>query len=130
VGSNPPADVRNLAGNLVEVAGFVSDDVLSRYYSRSRVAVAPLRFGGGMKGKVAESMRFGVPMVTTSIGAQGFASANGALCVEDSVEGQAVGVLELLQNDDLWRKRSASGLTFARRNFSTDAMWSVFSDRL
>lgn len=38
---------------------------------QARVCLAPLRFGAGMKGKLADAMRAGTPSVTTSIGAEG-----------------------------------------------------------
>ena len=59
----------------IEVTGYVSDQVLTERYQRARVAVAPLRFGGGVKGKVLESLRHGLPCVTTSIGMQGLGDA-------------------------------------------------------
>ena len=37
----------------------------------SRMVVAPLRFGAGLKGKLVDAMRFGTPSVTTEIGAEG-----------------------------------------------------------
>lgn len=74
VGSNPPEEVRALAGDRVEVTGWVSDAQLDRYYETARVVVAPLRFGGGVKGKIVEALRFGVPVVTTTAGMQGATS--------------------------------------------------------
>ena len=52
------------------VTGYVSDAALGELYDRARVVVAPLRFGAGVKGKVVEAMRLGVPVVTTEVGAQ------------------------------------------------------------
>ncbi|WP_176212403.1 glycosyltransferase [Metallibacterium scheffleri] len=83
VGSNPSADVRALQDERVEVTGFVTDAELAQRYAHARVAVAPLRFGGGIKGKVIEAMRHGVPCVTTSAGAQGLDGCD-ALAVCDA----------------------------------------------
>ncbi|UWX04295.1 glycosyltransferase [Pseudoxanthomonas sp. NC8] len=71
VGANPTDQVRGLAGPRVEVTGYVSDEELARHYAEARVAVVPLRYGAGVKGKVVEAMQSGVPLVTTRVGAQG-----------------------------------------------------------
>lgn len=76
VGSNPPQSVQAL-GELpgITVTGFVPET--GPYLERAAVAVAPLRIGGGMKGKVSEALAHGVPVVTTGIGAQGFGGTHG-----------------------------------------------------
>ena len=51
--------------------GFLSDCELAELYSSIRVAVVPLRFGAGVKGKVIEAIRNNVPVVTTPIGVEG-----------------------------------------------------------
>lgn len=127
VGSNPTAAVRDLACSAVHVAGYVSDEELNDYYRRSRVVVAPLRYGGGMKGKVVEAMRFGVPTVTSAAGAQGLAEAEDFLKLTGSAEDFASGVLRLLSDDDEWRRVSTLAQAFARRVFSEEALWDVVS---
>ncbi|MEG3789785.1 methyltransferase domain-containing protein [Lysobacter sp. CCNWLW3] len=127
VGSNPTAAVRDLACSAVHVAGYVSDEELNAYYKRSRVVVAPLRYGGGMKGKVVEAMRFGVPTVTSAAGAQGLAEAEDFLRPAVSAEDFAHGVLRLLGDDVEWRRVSALAQAFARRVFSEEALWNVVS---
>ena len=72
VGSYPPPEVLALQSDDVVVTGYVSDPVLHRIYSTTTVVVAPLRFGArNQKGKILEGLRFGVPIVTTSNGAEG-----------------------------------------------------------
>lgn len=122
VGSNPSEEVLSLNGERVEVVGFVSDEVLAQYYKNARVATAPLLFGGGMKGKVIEAMRFGLPMVTTSIGAQGLSDAGNALSVSDDAERIAQEIIKLAAKDEDWVVQSQAGLEYVKRNFSLDAM--------
>ncbi|MGC8477724.1 MAG: glycosyltransferase, partial [Acetobacteraceae bacterium] len=76
VGGGAPPEVRALAGGGVTVAGWVSDTELAGLYAAARVAVVPLRYGAGVKGKVVEAMRLGVPVVTTPIGAEGLEGAD------------------------------------------------------
>jgi glycosyltransferase involved in cell wall biosynthesis len=76
VGSNPTKEIMLLASHLgIVVHGFVPET--KPYLDRSVISVAPLRYGGGMKGKVIEAMAAGLPVVTTSIGSQGLDSRNG-----------------------------------------------------
>lgn len=125
IGSNPAEEVRQLAGELIEVTGFVTDEELERHYASHRVAVAPLRYGGGMKGKVVESMRFGVPCVTTSFGAQGLADSIEFLAVADEPQAMADHVLRLLNDEAAWLKASRAAHAHAREYFSEDALWNV-----
>jgi glycosyltransferase involved in cell wall biosynthesis len=71
VGSNPAPEIEQLAGDDVTVTGYVSDERLLEFYRSARVAIVPLRVGAGMKGKVIEALHYGIPLVTTPVGAQG-----------------------------------------------------------
>ncbi len=98
VGSNPTAEVRALASRPgIEVVGFVPET--RPYLERAAVSVAPLRYGGGMKGKVTEAMAAGLPVVTTAFGAQGLQAVDGThLLVADSPADFAAAVVGLLQD--------------------------------
>lgn len=123
VGSNPSTEVRALACDHIDVVGFVSDAELAERYSRARVTTAPLLFGGGMKGKVVEALRFGIPMVTTPIGAQGLEGVAGtALGVHETAGALADDLIWLLSDDDEWRRRSQAGLEYAKQHFSFAAL--------
>src|SRR6185369_10422535 len=61
VGSNPTDEIRHLAGDDIEVTGYVTDEQLLAFYEAARVAVVPLRMGAGMKGKVIEALHYGIP---------------------------------------------------------------------
>ncbi len=122
VGSNPTPEVAALACEHIAVTGFVTDEQLAGYYLNARVAVAPLLFGAGMKGKVVEAMRFGIPMVTTPIGAQGLVEAGSALGVFEDPSAYARDVMRLLSDDEEWRIRSAAELAYVQEHFSLAAM--------
>lgn len=130
VGSNPSDEVKALHGDGVTVTGFVTDEELAARYANARVVVAPLRFGGGMKGKVIEAMRFGVPCVTTSAGVQGLEQTGEFLATADTAEDFAERVLHLLDDDAAWRRSSAAGQAFVRTNFTEEAQWSEFAQEL
>jgi glycosyltransferase involved in cell wall biosynthesis len=69
VGSDMPYSVRALRSRRIDPIGFVRD--VEPWFQRARVFVAPLRHGAGMKGKVGQSLAFGLPVVTTRVGAEG-----------------------------------------------------------
>ena len=122
VGSNPADDVLALACDHVQVTGHVSDEALEGYYRRCRVACAPLRFGGGMKGKVLESMRHGLPMVTTPVGVQGLAAAD-FLPYSDDAAAIAQDISLLLEDDARWQQIAGESTRFIMDNYSTHALW-------
>ena len=122
VGSNPTAEVQALASERAEVTGFVSDAELQRRYAHARVAVVPLRYGAGVKNKVVEALQQGLPLVTTSVGAQGLPGIEHACVIGDDPAAIANGVCGLLEDAQDWRRRSRAGADYIVRHFSTDAM--------
>ena len=128
VGSNPHPEVLALAGDGVQVTGYVTDAALSEYYRLARVSIAPLRFGGGVKGKVLESLRCGTPCVTTSVGMQGLGDAAEFMPVADDAAGMAEHIVELLRDDSRWLEVSSAERAFIDRHYSREALWRVLSD--
>ncbi|MCP3999634.1 MAG: glycosyltransferase, partial [Gammaproteobacteria bacterium] len=83
------------------LTGFVED--LEAYYRRSRVFIAPLRFGSGIKVKIVNAMCRGIPTVTTSVGTEGLAIKNMQhLAIADNSEQQAEAIDTLLTDQDKW----------------------------
>lgn len=73
-GIDPPESVRALAGSAVVVTGYVEHpDALFR---SAAVGVVPLRFGSGIKIKTVEMIACGLPVVATSVGAEGVAPSD------------------------------------------------------
>jgi len=70
-GSNAPMEIRALAGNDIEVLGFISDEALRNLYGKIKMVIIPLRYGAGVKGKTVEAMYNGIPLVTTDFGVEG-----------------------------------------------------------
>ncbi|NOX90061.1 MAG: glycosyltransferase [Calditrichaeota bacterium] len=108
VGNNPTQEVVSLAGQDVIVTGFVAD--LKPYLLKARISISPLRYGAGMKGKVGEALSYGLPVVTTSIGAEGMNLENEkhALIADDPRE-FARQVVRLYNDRRLWENLSKAG---------------------
>jgi glycosyltransferase involved in cell wall biosynthesis len=95
----------------VDFVGYVKDT--GPYLDRAAVSVAPLRFGAGMKGKVTEAMSAGLAVVTTSIGAQGFAAEPGRhLLVGDTPKDFASQIVDLLRHPGRAEEIGASAQRF------------------
>lgn len=130
VGSNPTPEVLALAGPGVEVLGYVDDKTLQDLYRTARVVLAPLRFGAGVKLKVLEAMQQGVPLVTTSIGAQGLPGLGSAIAVSDDPAEIAQVAAKLLVDDEAWCQISRQGRDYITEHFSKAAMASALGRAL
>ena len=87
----------------ISLKGFVYD--LQNIYRESRISVAPLLFGSGMKVKVLDSLSRGMPTVTTSIGAEGIAiEPDQHILVADEPAAMAESIHRLLTDQLLWEK--------------------------
>ena len=117
LGSAMTEEVKRLADNSVEAIGYVPD--VTPYFRKSRVFVAPLRFGAGMKGKIGQSMSLGLPVVTTSIGAEGMGLVNEEhVLIADGASEFAEAVVRLYTDDDLWKTIALQGRDLMQRDFS------------
>jgi len=121
VGSNPPEEITALESADVHILGRVTDAVLDQLYAECAVAIAPLRFGGGVKGKVIEAMSKGVPLVTTSTGVQGISDAGKLIAIADDAEAFAHEVWSTAQHSDGVRDRVASSLDYIRQHYTLPA---------
>jgi len=119
IGSKAPEQVRALHGNGVHFHGFVES--LEPWLDDCRIAVAPLRYGAGIKGKVNISMSRGQPVVATPMAVEGmFAKPGRDVLVAESAEDFAASVIRLYQDEALWNQVSVSGLENVRQYFSVE----------
>lgn len=117
VGNNPPEELRDLSNETIQVTGYVSSTL--PYLQKARVAVVPLRYGAGMKGKVGESLSHGLPVVSTSIGAEGMGLTHGEnILIADTPGEFARQIGDLYLNQTLWEKLSAQGQNKVRELWS------------
>ena len=121
LGSNPTNEVLNLRNENVIVPGFVEN--VEPYFGSSKVFIAPLRYGAGMKGKVGQSLAFGLPVVTTKIGAEGMGLVNGKnVLIADNCEGISQCLLSIYNDQEKWCKFSNEAIShieaFSPQNIS------------
>lgn len=103
-GTNPPLSVRRRNGGAIALLGHVPD--LGKVYESARIAVVPARYGSGVKIKCAEALRYGVPVVATSVGAEGMGlEESGAVDVAGDPEEFAKKVVELYTGRERWERQ-------------------------
>lgn len=117
IGSKMPATVRALAGPNVATHGYVED--LRPFYESCLFTIAPLRYGAGVKGKINQSMSYGVPVVATTIGAEGMhLTDEREILIADEPEAFASAVVRLHEDDALWERLARAGIENVREHFS------------
>ena len=119
-----------LAGGLgTRLQSEVPDEELTQRYARAHIVVAPLRFGSGVKGKVVEAMRYGVPRVTSPTGAQGLDACD-ALLVCTTTDDYVDAIFKIHGDDAEWRRSALAGQAFVHAYFTADAQWQAFAREL
>ncbi|MFZ4106095.1 glycosyltransferase [Flavobacterium sp.] len=102
----------NIIGNIIDQVSDIKDSKfifrgyvpdIEDYFISNKLMVAPLRYGAGIKGKIGQSFEYYLPVVTTSIGAEGMNLTNykNAL-INDSSEDFAKSIISLYTDKELW----------------------------
>jgi glycosyltransferase involved in cell wall biosynthesis len=129
VGVNPPDSIRQLRDKGVTATGYVPST--GPYLQKARVSIAPLRYGAGMKGKIGEAMAQGLPVVTTSVGAEGMGLVHGQTAlIADTPAEFAQHVVKLCSDDDLWSTMSENARLFIRDNYSPQIVSTAVHDMI
>ena len=124
LGSKPTELVKRLVGNNVDVLGWVPDP--APYFELSRIFVAPLRYGAGMKGKIGHAMSLGLPVVTTRIGAEGMQLVDGThALIADEASAFAMAVVRLYNDEVLWASLQGAAAAHIETNFSDAAVQNI-----
>ena len=103
LGKDPDSRLLNASFNdeRIEFKGFVSD--FDNYLRKTRVYIAPLRFGSGMKVKVLDGLYRGVPTVTTSVGAEGLSLNSGKeILIANDARNYAQDCIKLIEDQNVW----------------------------
>lgn len=110
---------------VVNVTGRVEDPL--PYYERSRLAVVPLRSGGGSRLKILEAMALGRPVVSTSLGREGLSLQDGQeIITADDPREFAEAVVRLLEDRQYWNEMVEAG----RKNVEQNYDWDLLAERL
>jgi polysaccharide biosynthesis protein PslH len=123
VGKNPAAVSRFLGGDpQIEATGEVEDAV--RELARARVAVVPLLAGSGTRFKILEAWSAGLPVVSTTIGAEGLPGRDGEhLLIADGAEAFAAAVTLVLEDASLRRRLGQAGRQLFEQELTWNSAW-------
>lgn len=97
----------------------------------SRVLLAPLRFGAGIKGKLLEAMLCGTPSVTSSVGAEGMHNGpawNG--CIADDSRSFVSAAVKLYTSPGDWKAAQARGISILQEFYDTEVHSKAFLEKL
>ena len=129
LGSNPSDALLKLNSKDTVVTGYVKD--LKPYFDDCCVFVAPLRYGAGMKGEIGQSMSYGLPVVTTKIGAEGIGlEDNVSALIADDPKSFAEAVIRLYTDETLWRKCSEKAFEIIENDYTEEAVKKKISNIL
>ena len=109
LGSNPPENIVELVGPNIIVPGYIHD--VSSYFIKNKLFVAPLTYGAGMKGKIGHSLEYSLPIISTTIGAEGMQLTHDYNCLlANDTASFAEAIIELYFNKEKWELLSSRSL--------------------
>ena len=121
IGDNASAAISAYNSEQVRILGYVPE--VDPYLRERRVFVAPLRFGAGIKGKIGEAMAHGLPVVTTTIGAEGFGLTHGLdVMIGDDPQTFALAIKQLYLQEDLWQRVAHNGRIRIEKHFTPEVI--------
>lgn len=100
-------------------------------FNEYRILLAPIPFGAGLKGKLWESMQFGLPNVTTTVGAEAMHKDlpwNGF--IEDSDDMFVEKAIELYQSQSLWNLANENAYEILKQMFDKQLYVGLFWERI
>jgi GT2 family glycosyltransferase len=127
VGDGAPHEFSQLAAEGVRLLGYVPD--IDPLFARARVFVAPIRFGAGVKGKIGEALAYAIPLVTTTVGAEGMSLRDGEeALIADTAPEFAAAVVRLYRDAELWRRLASNAHAHVERHFSPRVVGRIIND--
>lgn len=98
-------EINSITHENIEFLGFVEH--VEPYFLNSKLMIAPLRYGAGVKGKVGQAFEYYLPVVTTSIGAEGMFLENEInAMIADNATDFANKIMEVYTQNEVWEKLS------------------------
>ncbi len=103
------------------VHGWTPD--LEKKVEQARMVLAPLRFGAGIKGKLAVAMQCGTPSITTDIGKEGMAMSSAwAGFIADDPKDFAQRAVALYQEKRIWQEAQQEGIQLINTNYNRELL--------
>lgn len=126
LGKNPPLWLKKYSN--VNVEGYV--DKVQPYYNRANLSISPLFVGGGVRVKILEALAMELPVVSTSVGAEGItARKEDGLFVEDEPSKFAETIAYLMRSFAEARYYGSNARRFIEHNHSAEKNFHIIFDR-
>lgn len=137
IGKNPPSDLLKMStvakesgvtpDTSIEITGYVDDPV--PYLEETAVFIVPLHAGGGMRVKIIEAWSRGLPIVSTSVGAEGTHTEHGEnILLADSATSFADAVVSIFEQPALAARLAAGGRATAERDYDWRSVYRAWDD--
>jgi glycosyltransferase involved in cell wall biosynthesis len=110
----------------INLVGRVED--VAPYYHESMISIVPLLSGSGIRLKITESMSFGCPVISTTLGAEGIAYDENSIVIADTPEQFADGIMLLLKDAALRNKLSKNGRLLVEQKYDWKILMNQFKE--
>ena len=126
-GSSPAPSVVAMGGD-TGVTVLASPADVAPLYQQARVAVVPIRAGGGTRIKILEAFASGVPVVSTALGAEGLIAEDGVhLLIADTPDEFAAACMRLARDDELRSRLIPAARRLQKDQYSLDMLKQRFA---
>lgn len=117
IGKNPPPELmENAEKRNLEVTGYVDDPV--PFLEETAVFIVPLHSGGGMRVKIIDGWSWGLPIVSTTVGAEGIGySDQKDIFIADTAEEFSRTIIDLLNDPERAAELAHEGRTTVETRF-------------
>jgi O-antigen biosynthesis protein len=116
-GSNVTPELEKMETEDIMIKGYVES--VEEVYDHCRIAVSPLLFGAGIKGKVLDALSYGVPQVLSPVAAESTGVRDGLeVYIAQKPEDWAEKIVKLYNNQEIWENMSKAARIYAQANFS------------
>ena len=121
VGSNPAPPVLELRGESIEVTGTVPS--VAPFYEDALAAIVPLRTGGGTRLKILEAMAAGVPVISSTLGAEGLAVSPGDdILIADREQTWVEALTSISSDEAQWKQIATAGRSLVESRYDWEAL--------
>jgi hypothetical protein len=130
-GRDPSRAVQEAAARTPGVEVCANPKSMDKVAQRASITVAPLRLGSGTRCKILESMAWGLPVVSTTLGVEGIDAEDDVhLLVRDDPDEYAEAIVRLMSDELFWRRLRYAGAELVRARYSWDRVFEPLEDAL
>jgi len=130
IGSNPTQEITEMCSEVEGIIFLGYVKVIDSYLKKCRLLLAPLRFGAGVKGKITQSLAYGLVVITTPIGSEGISNKNDKLLISNSDNEFVENTISVYNNKELWTTLSLNSIKYSENNFSPEYIYDTLEQTI